>query len=361
VSLQAQQTMAVALPGTSAQVIVTGWASGASASFGLLAQDVGHYADFATSPQLGSSTLSPGAQATVTLSVPPTAIGGQHGAASIVAWDSSTGQALGAALVGVTAGCASSADCGDPATVCYGDGGTSGYCAADGCGGNSGNGTADGPCDSAGASDGTCAPDGAGGYACIQGGAATEGCDPNATRQTPATLCVVGDLCLILSDAGPSCQKACQPAEGVSGCPSGTTCVPFAGDPTDGICLSGCTALTVACGSGFCPVTSVCSGSDGCTCPSDTVALTCSGIPCGSSCSGAWWCAPRQAGACGATNFDVPCGSDGGGWCPSNGFCQNGGCVCNRGFEPVSCAGLPCTDGAGCSYPNWWCAGVDGG
>lgn len=362
VSLLASQTMASALPGGSAQVTVTGWASAPASGWSVYAKDnPGGWSDFATGPVLSDAGMAPGEQVTVTLSVPATALGGQHGSAWIRCYDPDTGQALGSVMVGVTAGCAASSDCGDPTLVCYPDGG---YCGPNPCGVSStANGTDDGLCNAAGAGDGTCEPTGSGQYACVQGGTATVACLVDATRATPGELCIAGDTCVAFdddgADAGQLCEQACVPDAGPGGCPSGMTCDPFYEDPGDGFCAAGCATLSVSCNGYFCPADSTCSGG-GCLCDDDTVALYCDGTPCGPTCVGtSWSCVPRAFGNCGALNFALPCATDAGTYyCPAHSSCVAGGCLCNAGFPAQSCAGVPCSD---CSGSDWWCAAPDGG
>ncbi|MHB8419101.1 MAG: hypothetical protein ACYDCL_13575 [Myxococcales bacterium] len=94
-------------------------------------------------------------------------------------------------------------------------------------------------------------------------------------------------------------------------------------------------------------------------CASGYVDLSCSGEPCSvQACTAPdWWCAPLDAGACGAQNFTTPCPDGDGGtfYCPANGSCAaGGGCGCQDGYIDVTCAGEPCTETT-CSYPGWWC------
>ena len=68
-------------------------------------------------------------------------------------------------------------------------------------------------CDAGGANDGVCAalPFPATSLRCIQGGTATEGCDPNGTRVEPSSLCTAPLRCDAVADGG-VCQGVCSAA-----------------------------------------------------------------------------------------------------------------------------------------------------
>ncbi len=60
-----------------------------------------------------------------------------------------------------------------------------------------------------------------------------------------------------------------------------------------------------------------------------------------------------RAAACGASNYNVPCGM---GYCPSNSTCTaDTRCSCRAGFDSYTCGNAPCS-GNGCMRNNWWCA-----
>ena len=83
-------------PGSQVQITVTGWSSKTSTqSLGVWVQDA-DAADFATQPSLDTSTVAPNGTVTVTLTIPPTAQPGQHGAALVSI------NGLGSTMVGVT-------------------------------------------------------------------------------------------------------------------------------------------------------------------------------------------------------------------------------------------------------------------
>ncbi len=108
-----------------------------------------------------------------------------------------------------------------------------------------------------------------------------------------------------------------------------------------------------------CPDHGTCAGSNACGCEDGYLQLNCAGELCSGNCAYPdWWCAPRQAGACGAANFSVPCPDGTGGtfYCPSTSACgTNNSCSCAAGEIAVSCSGITCSSANPCSYPDWWC------
>jgi hypothetical protein len=110
-SIVAPLTMATAPLGGSANLTLTGWASGPfSGSFQLffdpllaVPNDGGYIYNFDLNPSITNQDLMPGGSATLTLSVPSTAAVGQSGAVWVIAQDTATGLYYGSAVVGVTA------------------------------------------------------------------------------------------------------------------------------------------------------------------------------------------------------------------------------------------------------------------
>jgi hypothetical protein len=110
-SVLGPQTMAVAPAGGSAQVTLTGWASGAfSGTFELVVQtlqavpeDGGFIALFDPTPTFSSQTIAPGGTVTATLHVPASAASGQSGALWVLAADTLTGAYVGSTVIGITA------------------------------------------------------------------------------------------------------------------------------------------------------------------------------------------------------------------------------------------------------------------
>ena len=95
-SLVGPATMATGTPGSQVHITVTGWSSKTSSqSLGVWVQDA-DAADFATQPSLNTSVVAPNGTVTVTLTIPPTAVPGQHGAA-LVSMNN-----MGSTMVGVT-------------------------------------------------------------------------------------------------------------------------------------------------------------------------------------------------------------------------------------------------------------------
>ncbi len=254
VSVLAPATTVLALPGTTAQVPITGWASAPYPAWGLQAFDnpIGSAA-FATSPTLSSSTISAGVQVEVSLQVPAGTLGGEVGAAWILCNDVTSNQNLGAAMVGVTAGCTTSGGCGDPSTVCEDDAGSIGYCNTDYCA------TTAAPfstCSSQGTDDGVCLPaTNALGTAaieiCYQAGTLPSGgtnCLSNRTGDGGlSAFCAADSFCFGFNT--PTCLPPCTVFEdgGTSGCAAGTDCLAL--DTFFGVCLADC-STGQACPSG---------------------------------------------------------------------------------------------------------------
>jgi hypothetical protein len=182
--------------------------------------------------------------------------------------------------------------------------------------------------------------------ACTDGDGGTFHCPTGAS-------CLPGNAC-----ACPFSTEVpvdCSGAECIGGCSyPNWWCAPRA----PGAC--GALNFTVPCpgpdgGEFFCPTNALCEP-DACRCPDAFVDLSCQGAACLGNCTSPdWWCAPRDAGACGAQNFTVPCPDGDGGtfFCPTHAVCEVAGCGCGGAHPPVDCSGQPC-DG-GCAFPNWWC------
>ncbi|MHB8420339.1 MAG: hypothetical protein ACYDCL_19885 [Myxococcales bacterium] len=237
VSLLAPTTMATALPGSNAQVTVTGFASAPYPAWNVTANDnpVG-WAQFATSPNLSSSTIAAGQPLTVTLSVPASALGGQSGAAWLTCTDSSTGASLGTAMVGVTAGCVATAGCADLTTVCYPDGGAVDSCAPNVCAPSAAPFSA---CSSQGTDDGSCLPLAPGYALCLQDGtlaAGSTGClSQRSGNGSLASFCSAGSYCF--GYATPTCLALCGLDAG-AGCAAGDDCVALS--QAFGVCAADC-------------------------------------------------------------------------------------------------------------------------
>lgn len=167
---------------------------------------------------------------------------------------------------------------------------------------------------------------------------------------------VCGDLGNCVCPAGYSqldCDGGlCSRANPCSG--TGWWCAPW--EP--GVC--GPRDQTVLCGGGSaCPSNSTCAPGGQCDCGSAYSAVSCSGQSCNATtCEpDAWWCAPRQAGACGPANFTLSC-ADGGYLCPTHGVCLNNGasCSCGAGYVALDCAGNYCdAANASCQTGDFWC------
>ncbi len=133
----------------------------------------------------------------------------------------------------------------------------------------------------------------------------------------------------------------------------------------------GCGPLnfTVTCpradgGSFTCPTHAICGSATCAGCEDGFVDESCDGISCQAMACAAsdWWCAPREAGACGPQNFTLACpDGDGGilGYCPTNGICQGRSCGCLSGYVQASCSNQPCAIG-GCPEDEYWCAPAGG-
>ena len=138
------------------------------------------------------------------------------------------------------------------------------------------------------------------------------------------------------------------------------------GGSTGGSASCGVDNFTVVCPLGKCPGNSTCKSDPfECVCDEGFTSVTCDGGPCtDNDCEGkGWWCAPREAGACGVLNFTVPCG-DGGSYCPSSTTCTAGTCSCVTDTVALSCEGLACsTIDGGCDghTGDWWCAPLQAG
>jgi hypothetical protein len=246
VSVLAPQSTVLALPGTTAQIPITGWASGPYAPWGIQILDnpIGS-AQFATSPTLSGSSISAGQQVTASLEVPAGTLGGEVGAAWILCNDLTTNQNLGSAMIGVTAGCTDTIGCGDPSTVCFEDGGSIGYCNSDICAADA---EPFSTCSSQGTNDSLCVPvpNAAGTAAiesCYQAGSLPVGstnCLSNRTGDGGlSAFCDTTSFCFGFNT--PTCLPLCTVEEdgGTSGCATGTDCLPV--DQYFGVCLQDCT------------------------------------------------------------------------------------------------------------------------
>jgi hypothetical protein len=113
--------------------------------------------------------------------------------------------------------CQTTADCDDPSTSCQG-----GFCLVNGCT------TPRSLCDAGGANDGVCAdlPFPATGLRCVQGGTASQSCDPHGTRGTPSALCAPPLRCDAVADGG-SCRVICDQGSTTLTCPSSDVCFPL--------------------------------------------------------------------------------------------------------------------------------------
>lgn len=193
-------------------------------------------------------------------------------------------------------------------------------------------------------------------------------CSPCPAPAGGTATCVAG-ACGVSCNAGTHlCGSACVSNTSPASC--GSSCTPCP-TPTNGTatCVSG--ACSVACNAGFtqvsptacqrlfcgmpsfscgggasCPANSTCVAG-GCLCNVGYQAVTCAGAPC-TTCPGAdFYCTPVFCGA-----GVVRCGD--GGYCPAYSVCfpDSSRCLCAGGLRAVTCAGVPCTS---CVFPNWRC------
>jgi hypothetical protein len=112
-----------------------------------------------------------------------------------------------------------------------------------------------------------------------------------------------------------------------------------------------CGTGVIACAGGsYCPLNSTCGAGGGCTCNAGTIATTCTGTVCGTSCPlPDARCAPLFCGGGVVRCLD-------GGYCPANSVCYGGSssvCLCLAGHTAITCSGVSC--GSSCVFPNWRC------
>jgi hypothetical protein len=122
--------------------------------------------------------------------------------------------------------CQTTSDCPIVATSCQ-----AGWCLTNTCD------TLGASCDAGGSEDGLCqSPLLQQKLVCLQGGTATQACDPNATRADPARLCAPPAFCDPLVDGG-TCEVLCDPA-GAGSCPASTVCLPlYFASGVEGACV----------------------------------------------------------------------------------------------------------------------------
>ena len=180
------------------------------------------------------------------------------------------------------------------------------------------------------------------------------GFDPNAPKGTkklgePCAAnfdCVEPMFCQPVGSGPDVCAKDC--VQGSSTCPSGFTCVPYAGDPKQGVCLLGKTGTKgegAACSSGAECGSGLCLQSGGvATCQTPCTAQkpcgagkTCSALP------------GKDFGVCEGQKQPLGTG------CTTNGQCQTGICAGTAGGATCvqACsAAAPCPAGQGCLAIN---------
>ncbi|MBS2026576.1 MAG: hypothetical protein JST54_01625 [Deltaproteobacteria bacterium] len=161
------------------------------------------------------------------------------------------------------------------------------------------------------------------------------------------------------SPLGPVNDSGTWTATRISRCGAGTTSgTTGTSSGTTGGSTGSCGAnnFTVTCSGGAtCPAHSTCV-SGGCNCADGYYSASCEGVACTGQCTAPdYWCAPRQAGVCGAANFTVACPDSAGTYyCPTHSSCgANRSCTCDSGYPAKSCGGSACNNS--CSYPDWWC------
>ncbi len=114
--------MMPATPGTTVNIPLTGWASGPTGSWALVAEDAFFGVDFQTSPTLSQQSVGPGEQVMAQLNIPQAlpgepALGGLSGAAWIFSAVSDSAY-YGSAAVGVPVSCETSGDCSNESSSC---------------------------------------------------------------------------------------------------------------------------------------------------------------------------------------------------------------------------------------------------
>jgi hypothetical protein len=170
----------------------------------------------------------------------------------------------------------------------------------------------------------------------------------------PAGTHACGTSCVsdrATATCGTSCTPCPAPTNGTATC-DGVRCGVACNAGTllvGGACVRAfCGAGVVACpGGSGCPPNSACTAGGGCLCNAGFQAVTCAGVAC-TSCPGVdFFCTPAFCG--GGT---VLCRD--GGYCPANSTCSpdSSACLCNPGRRAVTCAGVACTP---CVYPGWRC------
>ena len=250
VDVLASSALVPALPGTTVDIPLTGWASAPIESWALVAEDAFFGVDFQTSPGLSQASITPGGQVMAELNVPQAlsgepALGGKVGAAWIFSAVSDTAY-YGSAVVGVTVACETTGDCSNEAYGCSIDGGV-GSCGYDLCGSSA---KPFSTCSSAGNDDGVCLPfDSMSGplEVCEQAGSlgvGAAGCQSaRVVDAGPGAYCAPTALCE--GSQTPSCFSLCSVNGSVQGtCPANQVC--YAQDQYYGFCVHEC-GMTTAC------------------------------------------------------------------------------------------------------------------
>lgn len=261
VDVLASSALVPAMPGTTVDIPLTGWASAPVDSWALVAQDAFFGVDFQTNPGLSEASLSPGGQVMAQLNVPQAlpgepALGGKVGAAWIFSAVSDTAY-YGSAAVGVTVSCETNGDCSNEAYGCtVGDGGAGGVgsCGYNFCDSSA---MAFSTCSSAGNDDGVCLPfDSSSGSAveiCNQAGSlgvGATGCQgARIVDAGPGAYCEPTAVCE--GSASPSCFSVCSVTGSAQGtCPTKQVC--YAQGQYYGFCVHECGTTTA------CPVDQKC-------------------------------------------------------------------------------------------------------
>ena len=250
-------TLQPVVPGTVANIPLTGWASGPTASWGLVAQDAPIGANFLTNPTISSEAVGPGEQVMAQLNIPAAtpgqpALGGLVGAAWIFS-AVGNGDYEGSSMVGVVVSCETSADCSNPAYTC-----SSGSCDNNTC---SSSAAKFSKCSAGGSDDGICLP-----YdtntgpveICTQIGslpAGATGCQlSRVVGGGPSDYCDATSICEGTNT--PACLGLCTPSETTAqgSCAAGDVCIPLGQDY--GFCVQGCSTLA-------CPTEQTCENAGG--------------------------------------------------------------------------------------------------
>jgi len=234
-------------PGETANIPITGWASGPIAQWAVVAEEPISGVDFQTYPTTSSQTVSPGEQIMAQLNIPPAtegqpAVGGLLGGAWIFNATDDT-HLYGSTMVGVQISCQTSADCANPAYSC-----ASGVCGYNYCESSA---KAFSRCTASQGTDGVCLPfDGANGTTvevCSQAGslaAGTRACGPSRIVGGGASsYCDSTSICE--GSTSPACFSLCVPS---NGCPGDKVCYPLGN--SYGFCVDQCNPPVCPAGQG---------------------------------------------------------------------------------------------------------------